>query len=93
MKHAKVTRTTSNPDGSTKIEHESYYAQLSHIKVETEKQLHTSNETIIKDFISAMRHITDEGSTELSLTITAKDNKPLKIKKRWTVNKQNFNRK
>ena len=90
MKHAKVTTTTPQPDGSIIIESESYYDKLAHAVKEIERQSLTSRGTVLSDIIHILEHITKDNSPKVTITIMSKNNEPIKIIERWTEYKQDF---
>ena len=90
MKHAKVTTTTPQPDGSIIIETESYYDKLSHAMKEIERQTLTSRNTVLSDIIHILEHITKDGSPKVTITIISRNKEPVKIIERWTEYKQDF---
>jgi hypothetical protein len=90
MKHAKVRTITPQPDGSVLIEDSSYYEELTYYRKEVEKQHITSRQTIVQDFVETLKHITLDGSPEITITIKAKNNEPIKLIERWTETVQKF---
>lgn len=91
-KHQKVTTYTKQSDDSIKIEQKSYYEKLAHEAVEIEKPVVTSFFTLKKDVDRALDHITEEGSSQLVLTIKVNKGKPT-LTKRWLTLKKDYPRK
>ena len=92
MKHAKVTTYTKQDDNTTVIDHESYYEQLAQVVREVRKQAVTSKETVVKDLIRGLEHITHEGSPKVVFEVQAKQGEPIKLITTYTEYKESFNR-
>lgn len=91
-KHAKVTKTEPQEDGSVKITQESYYEDLSFAQTEMEKRQFTSRGTILRDVISCIDLITHENSPEVNIQIKSKRGEPEIIIKRWVVERKHYGR-
>lgn len=90
-KHSKVKTSTPQDDGSVVHTSQSYYDKLSYEKIEVEKKLTTSQQTLLKDIISCLEHISN-GADELTLKIEASRGTPKRITKTWVQSKQHYNR-
>lgn len=91
VKHAKFITTTKQPDGSEMVTVESYYEKLAHSTVEMEKIYHTTRQDLLKDLIECTI-LVSEGSPKVSITIEPGDHGNIKLTKRWTLSKKNYNR-
>lgn len=91
MKHAKVKRTTPQPDGTSKIETESYYEQLNNVREEIQQSIKTDKATFIKDVMQCFAVLSDKDSREVTVRIeTDKDYQPIRIIKTWTIRKEHY---
>lgn len=90
-RHIKVTNEEPQADGSRKIVEESYYDDLTARKVTYEKQILTTNQTLLRDAISCLEHIKD-GSPEITITVKSQHGEPHLIVKRWVEQRQKFDR-
>lgn len=94
LKHAKVTTTETNQDGTTTITTESYFEKLSHRKQEIEKHIPVSRRNVLSELISCLDVITQEGSPELTITIKSRsDGEPYQLSKRWVASKEDLGKK
>lgn len=93
IKHAKVTTSTLQEDGSIKTQTDSYYEELAHTIIKIEKQLPVTLNTLIKEIMTALEPITKEKSPEVNLRIKAKNGEPIQLIKRWVTTKESYNRK
>jgi len=88
-KHEKFRRTVS--DGDTLVHTtESYHESLTQIKVEREKHIKTSKQTVLKDLIECLEHITDGQTNEMTIKIRATAGHPDLLTKIWTESRQTF---
>lgn len=93
-KHAKVTTYTMKEDGSTEIQADSYYEQLSSIKQMIEQHVMTNPGKFLSDIISALSPITDKTSRELTIHIVTDERyNPSRITKTYTTNKEVYKKK
>ena len=92
MKHAKVTTYTTESSGDVTIDHESYYEQLASVVREIRKQSVTSKETIVKDLIKGLEHITRGNSPKVTFVVEAKRGEPVKLITTHVEYKESFNR-
>jgi hypothetical protein len=88
-KHEKHTTYEKQVDGSVKITGKSYFEELSHILEEIEKQTASSFQTLKQDVDLALKHVTEDGSPKLVLTIEIKKGQP-RITKRYVTLRQDF---
>jgi hypothetical protein len=90
--HAQVSTTTQQPDGSLKIETNSYYEKLARSEVEIEKNVILPFQSLLKELIEVTA-LLSEGSGRISITIKPTPSGYFKVNKRWLVSKQVFDRK
>lgn len=89
LKHARVTTTTPQPDGSDVILTESFYEKLNSVKKEISQSIKTSKATFVVDLMACVAPISDGSSREVHLKIEANHNsEPIRIVKTWTVKKE-----
>ena len=92
FKHQKVTTKTPLPDGTTQIQSNSYYEKLAHQTVEIEKKVAVSKQTLLKEVMTCLEHLTKDKATEVNIKIKSYQGEPTKLIKRWTVRSESFDR-
>lgn len=93
LKHARVTTTIPQQDGSAVIKTESYYEKLNSVKQEIQQSIKTSKATFIADLMKCVSVISDGQSKNLKLEIEADaQGNPIRIVKTWTTVKEYYGR-
>jgi hypothetical protein len=92
IQHAKITKREALDDGTVKIIHESYYERLAFMSIEIEKKIPVLRGTLLKEVMSALEHLTKDQTPELNLCIKPLADGKYEVVKRWTVEKQHFNK-
>lgn len=87
----KVTEYSKEKDGTIVIDSKSYYDDLSFHIIENEKVLESSFYTLKKDVEEALKHVINDGSPKIVLTIETKKGQ-VKINKRWVEFKKDYPR-
>ena len=90
-KHEKHVEYRRLDDGAVEITSKSYFERLAHMLVEIEAKKESDFKSLKTDVETMLKHITDDGSPKLVLTIERKDGK-FKLTKRYITIKQDFNR-
>lgn len=91
-KHVKITDYKKLEDGSIQIDTKSYFEDLTMDVREYEKNLMSSYYTLKKDVEEALKHVIDDGSPKLVLTIKANSKGGVRIVKRWVEITKNYPR-
>ncbi len=92
IKHAKVTTTEPQEDGSLLITTESFYDRLAHRTKEIENHVPVSKRDILSALVDCLDVITKDGAPELTITIKTKDGEPKLLTKRWVVSREAFDK-
>lgn len=93
LKHARLKRTSNQPDGTKLIQTESYYEDLSSYEEQVEQKIKTSKHTFLADLMKAVAPISDGVSRNVTLAIEADDNNiPYRIIQTVTVKKEHYGR-
>lgn len=83
-KHTKVKTYSKQDDDTVRIDSKSYHEKLSYELVEYEKQQLSSFAKLKQDVEENLKHVINDGSPKLVLTIEMKNQRP-KITKRWVA--------
>jgi NADPH-dependent 7-cyano-7-deazaguanine reductase QueF-like protein len=93
LKHARVTTTIPQPDGSKIIETKSYYEELNSVQEEIQQSIKTNKATFVTDLMRCVSPISDGISKKITLVIEANDkHEPIRIVKTWTTHKEYYGR-
>lgn len=84
-KHIKLTEHTIKEDGTHELIARSYYDKLANESVTHTKNMYTSRGTILRDIMSCLDLVTQEGSPEVDIKIISKQGEPRLIVKSWVV--------
>lgn len=91
-KHIKKTEITVREDGLIEIVANSYYEKLAHSQLEYKKLVPTSDQTIMRDVLTCLEHVTHDKSPEVNIKIVSKKGYPVVIEKTWVISKESFDR-
>lgn len=93
IKHARVTRRTTRPDGSVHIRKEGYYEDLNSVEEQIEQSIKTTKATFLTDLMKAVSPISNGESRKVTVTIEANDDfEPTRIVKSWVTKKEYYGR-
>lgn len=91
LKHARVTTTIPQKDGTTMIKTESYYEELNSIQEEIQQSIRTDKQSFVTELMKCVSPISDGTSKKVTIVIEANDrHEPIRIVKTWTVRKEYY---
>lgn len=92
-KHATITTTNPQDDGSVIIDTKAYFEQLASHKEEREYRRKTNRKELLNDLLACVALILEGRTTELTINIKTNTYKePDLISHRYTIYKESFNK-
>lgn len=89
MKHGRKRIFQQQEDGTVHIRTEGYYEELNSVKEELRQNLITTQDTLLKDIITALEVFTSTDCPEITIELFKdKYGEPQRMVKTWTVHKE-----
>lgn len=90
LKHAKITTITPLDDSTVSISEESYTDQLKGVTVRTQKNIKTSDMSLLADYVECLGAFKRSETEELEVVVRRDRKGTILITKTWTIKKERY---